>query len=1068
MKGAARVLEELRSVYKERADIEAEYARRMQKLARQPLGRDETGVMRNALDTVRNEMEQMSRSHADLGQVFKRDLEGTLTEFAARTQQQRKGPLASIEKLYKQKTTQESYVQKSREKYEQDCIKINGYTAQSSLVQGRDLEKVTTKLDKAQSTVSSNEKDYQNFVRALKDTTLRWNSEWKAYLDQCQDLEEERLDFLKSNLWTYANSISTVCVADDQSCERVRVALETCEAHHDIVDFIRHAGTGNAIPDAPEYINYSRGQPPPARPTFRAAGFHRTTTRQPTFVQPAGVPESASTAEVPQRRSGGAPSSAPGPGAAPVAESGSQLPTADISLPPQEPMQYDQAQSSAQDPRLSARAPPGVGAIPLPGTTSAHSGGAGPDESTLASTPSKDAPSDKRISAKNFLARTPSKSYQNSPQPGDKGSYQPSSMASAPSTSAAVAASNTASTMTSSSEADDPIAKALADLRMKPSKSPVPRGQQGPPPPPSKETAPYRRQSAAPAPVVSDETRRPRSPSAAFMQEPERAVSPHPVEEVVGQYGQSFPGERRSVSLSRQNSNASRHSQYGVNQQQHERVKSPGPTASDSASTAGFAGVGARGRSPSPQPFQQQGSHPSQPKTQRAQQAPQQGGRPGAKPTASTSAMSVPQRSTTPLGISLDASGSVTHDQMAEDYIRRSTSTQPNQGRPASIVMQPNHSTGPHFAQQPPQPQSPFRQTAQPPSWSAQPPQPSQYGAAPHLAQSSQYATAPHHQQPVTPQSHYGPGSTAPPVPQQQLQQSQQMYGHPSNAQQAHTQAQQQPPRGHDSLGHQSAYGGYPSPYNQRPATAMAPSAVPEVNPSGGYGTPGSRYNTAQGPAPSYGAPQPQQQQQQQPPPIPQPETPASAYMHQYQQQQARTYPQAQASPGPRTTHTPVPAQTQPQQHTPYQQQQQMYGQTAGAPASQSQWTQHPLHSGAGAHGYPNGVASQQPQQTAQSAVYPQQHVPQARAASTAPAPAPVAAPPTGQFSDAGKPILFYVKALYDYSAQLEEEFSFTAGDVIAVWETSPDGWWQGELLDDARRRPGANTFPSNFVSLLN
>ena len=48
----------------------------------------------------------------------------------------------AIEKLYKQKQTQEAYVGKSREKYEQDCIKINGYTAQSSLVQGRDLDKV--------------------------------------------------------------------------------------------------------------------------------------------------------------------------------------------------------------------------------------------------------------------------------------------------------------------------------------------------------------------------------------------------------------------------------------------------------------------------------------------------------------------------------------------------------------------------------------------------------------------------------------------------------------------------------------------------------------------------------------------------------------------------------------------------------------------------------------------------------------------------------------------------------------------------------------------------------------
>ncbi|MCO5573524.1 hypothetical protein L7F22_027295 [Adiantum nelumboides] len=290
MKNSARIVDDVRAMYKERAEIEAEYAKRLAKLSKQQFGRDETGSMKHALEIVRGEIEQTAKTHADLSNVFRKDLEGQLAEFQNRTQTQRKGPLTNIEKLYKQKVTQESYVNKSRDKYEQDCIRINGYTAQSSLVQGRDLEKVTSKLDKAQSTVNGNEKDYQNFVRALKDTTLRWNSEWKSYLDQCQDLEEERLEFLKSNLWNYANSISAVCVADDQSCERVRVSLEACEAPRDIVDFIHRAGTGAAIPDPPEYINYGRGQPPPARPTFKTANFHRSSTRPSTFIAPTAPP----------------------------------------------------------------------------------------------------------------------------------------------------------------------------------------------------------------------------------------------------------------------------------------------------------------------------------------------------------------------------------------------------------------------------------------------------------------------------------------------------------------------------------------------------------------------------------------------------------------------------------------------------------------------------------------------------------------------------------------------------------------------------------------------------------
>jgi len=59
------------------------------------------------------------------------------------------------------------------------------------------------------------------------------------------------------------------------------------------------------------------------------------------------------------------------------------------------------------------------------------------------------------------------------------------------------------------------------------------------------------------------------------------------------------------------------------------------------------------------------------------------------------------------------------------------------------------------------------------------------------------------------------------------------------------------------------------------------------------------------------------------------------------------------------------------------------------------------------------------------------------------------------------------VKALYDYTATISEEFDFQAGDIIAVTATPDDGWWIGELLDEERRVEGRNVFPSNFVCLF-
>lgn len=72
------------------------------------------------------------------------------------------------------------------------------------------------KLLRARQTVQANEKDLANFTRALFDLLPEWEAEWKNFSDSCQDLEEERLDFMKDILWAYANDISTVCVADDQ------------------------------------------------------------------------------------------------------------------------------------------------------------------------------------------------------------------------------------------------------------------------------------------------------------------------------------------------------------------------------------------------------------------------------------------------------------------------------------------------------------------------------------------------------------------------------------------------------------------------------------------------------------------------------------------------------------------------------------------------------------------------------------------------------------------------------------------------------------------------------------
>lgn len=80
----------------------------------------------------------------------------------------------------------------TRERYEQDCLRINSYTANTSLVQGKDLEKLHSKLDKVQQTVGDNEREYKTSVKALEETTRKWEVEWKTFCDVSSKVEVSR------------------------------------------------------------------------------------------------------------------------------------------------------------------------------------------------------------------------------------------------------------------------------------------------------------------------------------------------------------------------------------------------------------------------------------------------------------------------------------------------------------------------------------------------------------------------------------------------------------------------------------------------------------------------------------------------------------------------------------------------------------------------------------------------------------------------------------------------------------------------------------------------------------
>ncbi|KAG8742944.1 hypothetical protein FRC10_000732 [Ceratobasidium sp. 414] len=946
MRGATRTAEELRAFWKERALIEEDYAKRLQKLAKTVLGRDEIG----SFDSLRLETDKQSNSHMGLASQIKKDLEAPIGDFIAKQATHRKNIQAPVEKLFKTKQTQENHVNRTREKYESDCIKINAFTGQSAIVQGRELDKLHVKLDKLQETVKINEREFQNFVRALTDTTQKWDKEWKQFCDQCQDLEDERIEFMKDNMWNYANNISTVCVSDDESCEKIRIALESIDTEKEMEYFVAHYGTGHDIPNPPQVISYQNHDGTPYKQTTRPANFIRNSSR-PVPVRAPPPPEEE---EEPVNQAGvGAGGrrgraesvSAPPDGRTSRATSRArrdsvpQQPPASIinghgpppqqQAPPQQNMPPRTATVPAAAPPSPAMHPPHAGSVPLPGMVNRQ----GP------STPSQE----------RTMLKIGQNAYDVDPNADPQNAGMMNRMGAQPAQGASRAPAAVG-------DATDPLAQQLANLRSGPARNPARRGTMetagspaGSPMPPRQTATPSRGGSALQAPagaftaaehaqaqnqalnrdyqysaeaVVGAHPSRPTTPVAMasptneFMRPRGQSFNAGngpgmPVEDVVSRYGAALPNERR-LSMSRQGGH----------------IPMPGgqpPARSPSPAREGYAGIGTR-RSPSPAPPQQP-QQPPNPQVPPQQQPVRRHS--GIFPPVGQQQAGAPRAtSPSPFGITLDANGQVAQDSMAEAYARQAQAQAQGYGQ------------GPPPQQPPPQQMPP----QQMPPQQQLPPQPQM---RPQSQMSQQYYGQPGYgaPPPAHPQAgmYGGPASPAPPS----------AYGQPPPQPQAPPQQHGMPPQPQHSM-YQQYPNGQPSPYSQAP-------------PAGGY------YPQQQQPPPNqYGQPgygQPQQQRQPSPNPPP-------------QQQQ------------PVLTRTPSPLPP--------------------------------------------------PQGNVQGG-----------------------APPTGQYLDDGSGVLFYVKAMYNYTATIDEEFDFQDGDIIAVTSTPEDGWWHGVLLDDTRRIPGRTVFPSNFVTLF-
>ncbi|KDE06347.1 hypothetical protein MVLG_03257 [Microbotryum lychnidis-dioicae p1A1 Lamole] len=966
IKAGTRSLEDMRAWLKERSTIEDEYAKRIFKLAKHPFGTAETAHLERAIRQAKSELEVQSKAHQDFA-AFLRQQDAQIADFVAKRESARKNAQATTEKTWKTLANQRNHVLKAKAKYEEDAMSINALHAQASLLQGRGLDKAQTKLDKAQQTVQVNERDYRNYVGVLKDTTRVWNEAWKNYCDIAQDQEEERVDFVKCRVWDWANGISVVAMAEDDGAERLRTALEQCDATTDIKIFVQQSATGRCIPDPLPFVDFSQKHTA-SKQNYKIANFKRSSTRIPGVQQtPLAVTDIGRAFQnAPEAIRN--PQQAARPEPAPIATTTAREQHNDVPL-----------STSPMTPSM-----PDQDAVPSRGSGDAALSS---EPTRFAVSPSANLKSnaERPISGSSAKAgHAPASAFQRSPShttesanaaaryegPGQAMSTSAIKENLAPSAPSAYTRSTSQPQVLSSQTHQrtpskptgpgplddyemDPILKALEKLHTSqsqaqqlasPRSSADLRGRQ-----PHSQSSLGHPSNGAPSAASSA---RPRSPSAMMMQPPPGS-QPRPSSRQSSHHPSATLARSRSPSATMMqpppSSSTGHSSRPSSRQSMNERLaqrQSVGPPPA-AATGQNNAGVGARGRSPSPQPFHPNALRPHSPSPN-------------------------PQRSSSP------------QPGQQNGYVY---SSQPQQQQ------QPQHRG---YAAHPPNPPSMV-----PASYSHH------FGSQSNFGQAGSYANPP-----STASSHHRVPSGAPPssVGSFGAPQAQPMYAAraPSPGPQAFSPVagaispppslqgvympQFQPPPPVSASHYNSVAQGYPASYRSSPSVVSVASPYSTVSP-----------------APS---------QYFQPP------------------------PSVVASP---SSYAPSPA---------------FSSVSSNSPAQGSMDRKASTHSGVSSVSHASMYAPQH-QGFQQQGTYQQhpQHSQQAMSTVSAGGGRPL---PTGQVTADGQPIEFYVNALHDYTATMAEEFTFRAGDVIAVTKTEPDGWWHGVRMNGE----GQGLFPSNFVEM--
>ncbi|XP_003388698.1 PREDICTED: proline-serine-threonine phosphatase-interacting protein 1-like [Amphimedon queenslandica] len=262
LKEGKQVLVDYEEYLEKRAKIEKQYAEEIVKLAKNTSGKDELGTMKKCWDQIRAETETTGRLHMQLSLRLQDEVLKSVRDFRNQQKEVRKKTEDTVKRSAVHKKNCYDKNNRLRSYYEGKCRESDKAQDQlrkletNPLTKPKDHMQAHKKAEVAKTASNNADVQYQEAVKTLEEARMLWEREMELMCHKFQELEEQRLAFLRHQMWTYTNFCSQTLVDDDESLENIRKSLENCNIDEDIELFVKDRSTGSERPATIPYENF--------------------------------------------------------------------------------------------------------------------------------------------------------------------------------------------------------------------------------------------------------------------------------------------------------------------------------------------------------------------------------------------------------------------------------------------------------------------------------------------------------------------------------------------------------------------------------------------------------------------------------------------------------------------------------------------------------------------------------------------------------------------------------------------------------------------------------------------